>query len=36
MVPGKNGTCSSRILFAAGVSEETAKKIALSLAPAPE
>jgi hypothetical protein len=35
MVPGKNGTCSSRVVFAAGVSAETAKKIALSLVPAP-
>jgi hypothetical protein len=36
MVPGKNGTCSARIVFAAGVSAETAKKIALTLAQAPE
>jgi hypothetical protein len=33
MVPGKSGTCSSRVLFISLVSEETAKKIALTVAP---
>ena len=36
MVPGKNGTCSARIVFLSSVSEETAKKIALSVGPVPE
>jgi hypothetical protein len=36
MVPGKNGACSARVVFAAGVSEETAKKIAMSVGPPPE
>ena len=36
MVPGKNGTCSARVVFLSSVSEETAKKIALSLGPVPE
>jgi hypothetical protein len=35
-VPGKNGTCSCRVAFVPGVPEETARKIALSLSPAPE
>src|SRR2546422_10589006 len=36
MVPGKNGTCSSRVVFVSSVAEETAKKIALSLGPVQE
>jgi len=36
MMPGKNGTCSARVVFLSSVSEETAKKIALSLGPVPE
>ena len=36
MVPGKNGTCSARVVFLSNISEETAKKIALSLGPVPE
>jgi hypothetical protein len=36
MVPGKNGTCSARVVFLSSVSEETAKKIALSVGPVPE
>ena len=36
MVPGKNGTCSARIVFLSGISEEAAKKIALSVGPVPE
>jgi len=36
MVPGKNGTCSTRVVFLSSVSKETAKKIALSVAPVPE
>ena len=35
MVPGRNGTCSSRVVFSAPVSEETARKITLTLGPAP-
>ncbi len=35
-VPGKDGTCSCRVTFLPDVSEETAKKIALSLSAAPE
>jgi hypothetical protein len=36
MVPGKAGTCSSRIVFLPEVSEETARKIVLSVGPVPE
>jgi hypothetical protein len=36
MVPGKAGTCSSRIAFLPEVPEETARKIALSVGPVPE
>ena len=36
MVPGKNGTCSSRVVFVSSVSEETAKKITLSIGAAPD
>ena len=36
MVPGKAGTCSSRVVFLPEVSEETARKIALSVGPVPE
>jgi hypothetical protein len=36
MVPGKNGTCSSRVVYTSPVTEETAKKITLSVAPVPE
>jgi ribosomal RNA adenine dimethylase len=35
-VPGKGGTCSCRVTLVASVSDETAKKIALSLGPVPE
>jgi len=35
-VPGKAGTCSCHIAVLPGISEETAKKIALSLQPVPE
>jgi len=35
-VPGRDGTCSCRVVFLLSVSEETAKKIALSLGPVPE
>ena len=35
-VPGKNGTCSCRVVFLSSISEETSKKIALSLGPVPE
>jgi hypothetical protein len=35
-VPAKNGTCSCHISFLPGVSAETVRKIALSLAPVPE
>ena len=33
MVPGKAGTCSSRVVFLPEVSEDTARKIALSVGP---
>jgi len=33
MVPGKAGTCSSRVVFLSEVSEETARKIVLSVGP---
>lgn len=33
MVPGKGGTCSSRVAFLPGVTEETARKIVLSIGP---
>ena len=33
MMPGKNGTCSARVVFLSSVSEETAKKIAFSVGP---
>ncbi len=36
MVPGKAGTCSARVVFVAEVTEETARRIALSVAPVPE
>jgi hypothetical protein len=36
MVPGKAGTCSSRVVFLPEISEETARKIALSVGPVPE
>jgi len=36
MAPGKGGTCSARVVFLSSVSEETARKIALSLGPSPE
>jgi len=35
-VPGKTGTCSCHVSFVPSVSEEIAKKIALSLGPVPE
>lgn len=35
-VPAKAGTCSCRITVLSSIPEETVKKIALSLAPAPE
>ncbi len=35
-VPGKDGTCSGHVTFLPSVSEEIARKIALSLGPAPE
>jgi hypothetical protein len=35
-VPGKAGTCSCRVVLLPSVPEETAKKIALTLGPAPE
>jgi len=35
-VPAKNGTCSCHIVFLPSVTEETARKIALSLGPAAE
>jgi hypothetical protein len=35
-VPGKNGTCSAHITFLPSVSEETTRKIALSLGPTAE
>jgi hypothetical protein len=36
MVPGKAGACSSRVVFPPEVPEDTARKIVLSLGPAPE
>jgi len=36
MVPGKDGTCSSHVVFSRDISEDTARKIALSIGPAPE
>lgn len=36
MVPGRGGSCSARVVFAPGVPEETAKKIALTVGPARE
>ena len=36
VVPGKGGTCSSRVVFLPSVSEETAKKITLSVGPVQE
>ena len=36
MAPGKNGTCSARVVFLPSVSEEIARKIALSVGPVPE
>jgi len=35
-VPGNNGVCSCRVVFLPSVGAETARKIALSLGPAPE
>ena len=35
-VPAKNGTCSCHIVFLPSVSEETVRKIALSLGPVPD
>ncbi len=35
-VPARNGTCSCRVSFLPGVPSEIAKKIVLSLGPAPE
>jgi hypothetical protein len=35
-VPGKAGTCSGHLTFLPAVSEEVARKIALSLGPAPQ
>ncbi|MGP8247329.1 MAG: hypothetical protein ACLQVN_22795 [Bryobacteraceae bacterium] len=35
-VPGKNGTCSCRVVFLPTVSEDTSKKIVFSLGPVPE
>ena len=35
-VPGKAGTCSGRVTFLPSVSEDVARKIALSLGPVPE
>jgi hypothetical protein len=34
-VPGKDGTCRCRVVFLPSIGEETAKKITLSLGPAP-
>jgi hypothetical protein len=36
MAPGKAGTCSSRVVFLPEVPDEIARKIALSVGPAPE
>jgi len=33
MVPGKTGSCSSRVVFVREISEETARKIVLSVSP---
>jgi hypothetical protein len=35
-VPGKNGTCSCRVVFLPSVSEDNSKKIVFSLGPVPE
>ena len=35
-VPGKTGTCSGHLKFLPDISEETARKIALSLGPTPD
>ncbi len=35
-VPGRNGTCSCRVVFVLSITEEVAKKIATSLGPLPE
>jgi hypothetical protein len=35
-VPGKAGTCSGHLTFLPSITEDTARKIALSLGPAPE
>jgi len=35
-VPGKNGTCSGHLTFLKSIPEDTARKIALSLGPAPD
>jgi hypothetical protein len=35
-VPGNGGTCSCRVVFLPSISQETAKKIVLSLGPVPE
>jgi len=36
MVPGRTGTCSARVVYPPTVPEDTARKIALTLAPVPE
>jgi hypothetical protein len=36
MVPGKDGTCSCHIVFGRDISEDTARKITLSVGPVPE
>jgi len=36
MVPGRTGTCSAHLVLSSTVTDETGKKIAFSLAPAPE
>ena len=35
-VPGKAGTCSAHVTFRSSISEDVARKIALSLGPVPE
>jgi hypothetical protein len=35
-VPGRDGTCSCRVVFLSSIPEETAKNIALSLGPVPK
>jgi len=36
MVPGKSSAWSARVVFVSSVSEETARKIVLTLGPVPE